>query len=89
MSKLKIWSNGTDCIIAESKEQAEIILQEISGPLDAYDLEGDGWFAYGDNDIFTFAEETDTPPYIITKNKKAKEWCKEVGKPSYFASTEW
>lgn len=89
MSNLKIWSNGTEIIIAESEQQAKDILLEMSGPMDEEELDGEGWYSYDDDETFVLSEETDTPPYVITKNRKAKEWCKEAGKPSYFASTEW
>jgi hypothetical protein len=83
MSDLKIWSNGYDFLIAESEDAAKELLKKTTGFQGDEFLEGDGWYAFNDNDDFTLREEDDKP-----RKQTAKAWCEEHG-VGYFAAIDW
>ena len=83
MSKLKVWHNGCDYVIAENLDEAKMFLHKLTG-LDDEDMEGDGWQPYDDSDEISYTEDENQTTTKLT----AEAWCRKIGK-GYFASNEW
>jgi hypothetical protein len=80
---LWMWTNGTDYVIAENADEANVILRRTYAIEDVRDLDPVDDDCCNPNNLFRFHEEDGT-----TTTKTMKEWVEEFGK-GFFASTEY
>jgi hypothetical protein len=81
--KLRVWTDDTDLVIAQTAAQARRLLMRANNLCDNEVLPVAEWNALPDGDDFTFFDGADG-----TRTKTVAEWCREHG-PGYFACYEY
>lgn len=84
-TKLKVWTNGCDYVIAESVDEIGALMAEHQGPGYVPDP-NEEWVARDDGKLFTYYPECDRDGESVTKT--FVEWAAERGR-GYFACSEF